>query len=180
MSTRKSVYSRFGAAAALLVCAAIAGCSSNVAPPASQLAATSAPTTEAPTGETPKIEASKTTKASSILWKSSFEEAQAEAQKTGKPLMIDFYTDWCSACKMMDAQAYPQPEIVAESRNFVMVKVNAEKRRDLAQSYRVSSYPTLLWLNDKGEVLHSQEGYGGVDLLQSDMKTALSAYKSRA
>ncbi len=109
--------------------------------------------------------------ASSIVWENSFESAMQNAQSANKPLMIDFYTDWCGVCKTVDSQTYPDANVIRASQNFVMLRVNAEQRTDLAQRFGVKAYPTFVFLNPKGEVI-SQEvgGYGPgefVGLLQS-------------
>ena len=174
---------------------AIAGCSSNVSPSGEPIAATGAPIAAAPQSAAaqdaalpsgavekaaPKKVAGKIAApkaARSIAWSKTFEAAQAEAAKSRRPLMVDFYADWCGACKMMDAEAYTDANIIRETQKFVMVKVDADKRTDLARKFNVTGLPTLLWLDNSGNVLHSSPGYGGLELLQSDMKNALSQFE---
>ncbi len=61
-----------------------------------------------------------------IQWMS-FDEAQAAAKKSPKPLFVDVYTSWCGPCKMLDARTFSDPR-VAEYVNshFYPVKFNAE------------------------------------------------------
>ena len=192
MDTKKPLFLLMAAVSA----ASIAGCSSNVSPSGETIAATSAPISVASqeagapeqkalssgavekTGTKKvagKVAASKT--ARSIVWRQNFEAAQAEAAKSHKPLMVDFYTEWCGACKMMDAEAYTNADVIRASQKFVMVKVDAEKRADLAQKFKVDGYPTLVWLDNSGNVLNSSPGYGGIEMLQNDMKKALSQFE---
>jgi thiol:disulfide interchange protein len=73
--------------------------------------------------------------------------------------MVDFYTDWCGWCKELDANTYTAREVIDESQHFVSVKVNAEKRTDLAQRYRVEGFPTILWVDSGGNELDRLPGY---------------------
>jgi len=183
MDTKKPLFLLLAALGA----AAIAGCSSNVSPSGETIAATSAPSTAAPQDAAlsvrtvekaaPKKISGKTAAPQKIVWSKTFEAAQAEATKSHKPLMVDFYTEWCGACKMMDAEAYTNADVIRASQKFVMVKVDAEKRADLAQKFKVDGYPTLLWLDNSGNVLNSSPGYGGIEMLQNDMKNALSQFE---
>ncbi len=91
--------------------------------------------------------------ATSIVWENSFESAMQRAQNERKPVMIDFYTDWCGVCKNVDAETYPNPAVIQKSQNFVMVKVDAESRTDLASRFNVNAYPTFVFTNSQGAVL---------------------------
>jgi thioredoxin-related protein len=56
------------------------------------------------------------------------QEAVARNQKNPKMIFIDFYTDWNEWCQKMDADVFPNPQIVdALSKNFYAVKFDAEK-----------------------------------------------------
>ncbi len=63
---------------------------------------------------------------SAIKWLS-IEEAQAQAKKNPKPLMVDVYTNWCGPCKMLDARTFSDPRLAEfVNKNFYPVKFNAE------------------------------------------------------
>ncbi|MCX6359301.1 MAG: thioredoxin family protein, partial [Armatimonadetes bacterium] len=64
--------------------------------------------------------------AGGIAWARNYGAAQKEARRTGKLIMVDFYTDWCTFCKVLDRDVFTDPEVVAASRKFVNVKLNAE------------------------------------------------------
>lgn len=104
--------------------------------------------------------AAKPARAESIRWSSSFEAALREAKATKRPLMVDFYTDWCGWCKKLDADTYPDARVVAQSRNFVSVKVNAEREGvQLARQYGVHSYPNIVFMNENGVAIDRFAGY---------------------
>ncbi len=57
------------------------------------------------------------------------EEAIQANQKSEKKFFIDFYTDWCGWCKVMDQKTFTNPEVIKYmNENFYAVKFNAEQR----------------------------------------------------
>jgi thioredoxin len=73
----------------------------------------------------------------------------------GKPILLDFYADWCGPCQRM----LPTIEKLAEKHadHFSIAKVNVEEYSDLAQEYGIRSIPALFFLQD-GEVQESLVG----------------------
>ena len=72
-----------------------------------------------------------------------------EVVKTSdKPVLIDFYADWCGPCRMVA----PIIEEIAEEREDVLVcKVNVDEESELAAAFGVVSIPTLVVLRG-GEI----------------------------
>jgi thioredoxin-related protein len=107
----------------------------------------------------------------SISWHS-FDEGVALASQTGKKLLIDVYTDWCSWCKKMDREVYPDKRVreVLEAR-FVAVKLDAESsdrvtfngstlsEAELARAMGVSGYPTTVFLDANAKPITKIAGY---------------------
>jgi thioredoxin-related protein len=83
--------------------------------------------------------------------------------KSDKPLiLIDFYTTWCGPCKRMDREVFTDSTIVKQvNSNCISLKVNAEEGQgvSLAKKYNVTSYPTYLFLNNKGVLVYRTIGY---------------------
>jgi thiol:disulfide interchange protein len=142
----------------LPACAALllGGCSRNVAS-APDTVVTSAPTSE---NVTPAPKPKKPT-ATKISWQPSLDAALAEAKKTQKPIMIDFFATWCPPCKMLDEKIYPSSAVVEEAQNFVCVKVDVDKHADIARKYSVNGLPSLVFLNASGNEIHRQAGIDG-------------------
>ena len=80
--------------------------------------------------------------------KENFEEIKNGA----KPVLIDFYADWCGPCRMM---APVVAEIAKENENVVVGKINVDDDPELAQLYGVMSIPTLIGLNGGEEIARS-------------------------
>ncbi|MDQ2985358.1 MAG: thioredoxin domain-containing protein [Armatimonadota bacterium] len=93
-----------------------------------------------------------------IAWiKEDYKQALAKADADGKLLMIDVYTDWCGPCKMMDKDTFPQKEVVDKAANFVSLKIDAEKGQgpEVAKKFNVEGFPTILFVDGKGNLVHS-------------------------
>lgn len=69
------------------------------------------------------------------------ENFEAEVLKSDKPVLVDFYADWCGPCKMMA----PLVERLAEDYEgkAVVGKLNIDEEEDIAAQYRVMTIPTL-------------------------------------
>ena len=78
-----------------------------------------------------------------------FEE---EVIKSEKPVLIDFYADWCGPCKMLSPII---DEIAEENSEIKVVKVNVDDSQDLAMKYQVMSIPTLVVIKNGEEVNRS-------------------------
>ncbi len=85
----------------------------------------------------------------------------SKAENQNKLVFVDFYTSWCLPCKMMDQDVFTDRELGKYfNKNFVSYKVNVEKGNgvNLAYLYNVHVYPTLVFLDQKGNVLERKEG----------------------
>ena len=65
---------------------------------------------------------------------------EAEVLNSDKPVLVDFYADWCGPCKMMA----PVVDQIAEENDDIKVgKINVDDEQDLAAKYSVMSIPTI-------------------------------------
>lgn len=100
--------------------------------------------------------------AESIAWFTKLDAAQAESKKTGKVMMVDVYTDWCSWCKKLDSDTYTDAKVIAKAREFVSLKLNPENsdaEAQFAEKYGVTGYPCILFLEPDGTVVNRIGGY---------------------
>lgn len=104
-------------------------------------------------------------------------EALKEAKTEKKLIMIDFFTDWCKWCKVLDQKTYSDEEVgkFADS-HFVSIKINADDKggpgTQIANKYQIQGYPTVIFLNDKGVEVHRVVGYQEAKTFLTSMKTA--------
>ena len=81
-----------------------------------------------------------------------FEE---EVLKSEKPVLVDFYADWCGPCKMMS----PVVEKIAEELGdkVKVGKINSDDNMNLAEKYNIMSIPTLIIFKN-GEIFKTFVG----------------------
>jgi thiol:disulfide interchange protein DsbD len=87
----------------------------------------------------------------------SFDQVLARARSEGRPVMIDFFAEWCAACKELDRETYPAPEVIEESERFINVKIDATHGDDaldaLMERFAVQGLPTVAFVSSTGELL---------------------------
>ena len=85
----------------------------------------------------------------------------AQAKSQNKMIFLDAYTSWCGPCKWMAANMFTNDTIAAYyNKTFICAHFDMEKGEgvQLAQTYQVRAYPTLLFINQAGEMVHKRVG----------------------
>jgi thioredoxin-like negative regulator of GroEL len=111
-----------------------------------------------------------------IRWESGFDEALKRARAAGKPVMIDFWAEWCGWCHRLDQTTYVDPSVVRVAKGFVAVKVNtegAERDVKVAERYDVTSLPTILFVSPAGRQLMRVDGFQGPGQFPRTLESAL-------
>ncbi len=107
-----------------------------------------------------------------VRWYPSLPAAMRVAKEVKKPLMVDFFSERCGWCKVLDQKTYTDPEVRKCAEQFVSVKVDAGKSPAAAQ-YRVVGLPTILFMNSGGEVIHTVVGFRPPGPFLVEMRRAL-------
>ena len=79
-----------------------------------------------------------------------------EVLNADKPVLLDFYADWCCPCKMLAPVVH---EIAEENADTLKVgKINVDEQMELAMRFQVSSIPMLVVFKD-GKAVAKSVGY---------------------
>jgi len=103
-----------------------------------------------------------------LTWYKTEATAFAESEKTGKPILVDAWAEWCEACKKMDVTTFADPAVIEElGSNWIVFKMDLTESNDqndaLQERYELPGLPTLTLLPSGGNL---------------DKKRALNGYVS--
>jgi thiol:disulfide interchange protein DsbD len=92
--------------------------------------------------------------AAGFTWLHSEEEALALAAREGRPVIIDFWAEWCTACKELDRIAWSHPAVREEAARFVAVKLDGTESppafEAASDKYRIAGMPAVIFIDAKG------------------------------
>ena len=83
------------------------------------------------------------------------ENFEAEVLNNKKPVLLDFYADWCGPCQMIAPLVV---EIATEHPEYTVGKINVDEQMLLAQKFGITSIPALFVVKD-GQVTKGVIGY---------------------
>jgi thioredoxin-related protein len=112
-----------------------------------------------------------------------FEELNKLQKKHPRKVVFDVYTDWCGWCKKMDKATFENATVGAfANEKFYAVKLNAESKKvvkykgremteqELAASWKITGYPTTVYLDEKMDLIEPRSGYLDVNQFMLVMK----------
>ena len=83
-------------------------------------------------------------------------------KSNAEKIIIDFETEWCGWCKKLDQITFKDRSVINYANDhFISIKIDAEKGegKDLTKKYNVTGYPTILFVDDKGNEIDRILGY---------------------
>jgi len=98
------------------------------------------------------------------------ENFETEVKNSDKPVLVDFWAEWCGPCKMLSPLL---DELANEKAETVKIaKVNVDENQELAVDFGVKSIPMLLFFQD-GEVKDQIVGVAGKDAISAKLDALL-------
>jgi thioredoxin 1 len=105
----------------------------------------------------------------SIAWAKDFSAAQDQAVSSNKPIVMYFTAKWCVPCRIMKRTVWADEDVEAiVNKNSIplMIDMDDSSAAEIVQRYRVTSTPTTIIVDSKGNVLeHVIGGISKVDFL---------------
>jgi thioredoxin len=91
-------------------------------------------------------------------------------ERSDKPVLVDFYADWCGPCKIVS----PLIQRIAKeyAGRLVAVKVNVDLKQDIAMKYDVQAIPTIMMFSKGAAVMRLQGAYP-YEALKSNIDASL-------
>jgi thiol:disulfide interchange protein DsbD len=106
-----------------------------------------------------------------IDWHSYSEQTLQQAVAQAKPVIIDFYADWCTPCRELEQGTFHQADVVRQAqKDFIMIKVDVTQggnplHEQLLKQYGIRGVPTIVFLDARGK---ERADLRLVDFLPSD------------
>ena len=96
-----------------------------------------------------------------VAWEKDLPAALERARSEGKPILVNFYADWCVWCKRLESTTLRDAKVAAVLQDRVVpLSLNVEgSGKELSNEYRVDGLPTIIVLDAGGRELGRIPGY---------------------
>ena len=82
----------------------------------------------------------------------SLQQIESSVKNENKPVVIDFYADWCAQCKELDKYTYTDEKVVELSKNLNNIKIDLTKENpDITSKYGIKGLPVVIFMKPNGE-----------------------------
>lgn len=92
--------------------------------------------------------------AGAAVWMPYSENALEEARRAGKPVIIDFWAEWCAACHELEQHTFRDRRVQLTFERFTLLRYDATKDsaqlRDLKKRWKIQGLPTVIFVNPSG------------------------------
>jgi len=92
------------------------------------------------------------------------EEFDSVALRSGQPVAVDFWAEWCGPCKALGPALEEAASELADQARIAKVNIDDAENRDIATRYGISSIPTILYFKD-GELVDRSVGLLGKEAI---------------
>lgn len=117
---------------------------------------------------------------SKINWKPYSKEAIADSVAHHKPMVIDFFAEWCPNCHELDRVVFSRPDIQAKLAQVTTLRMDVTDQDDptvqkIAQDYGIEGVPTVIFLDSHGKEIDNSRVIGFVT--PEEFSQALAVFK---
>ena len=94
-----------------------------------------------------------------LQWSRSYHTGMTAARTQKRPVLIKFEAEWCDWCKRLDSEVLARPEIIKALENYVCIRVDVDKQRNVALAYKIRSLPRVVIVNVHNEIVGDWLGF---------------------
>lgn len=88
-----------------------------------------------------------------VEWETNLERGSAAALGSNKPMLIEFWANWCPPCLVMDAEVYTNASVIQAMTKVVPVRIDVDKQPLIARKYELTGMPMLVFADSYGNEL---------------------------
>jgi len=122
--------------------------------------------------------ASAADEAGGIPWITGSSKALKEAHDSGRPVIADLWAVWCEPCKLMEKTTFRDSRVIEAFGAFVPLKVDADADTLFVERYGIEIFPTMLFLNERGEEITRLTGLVEADPLVAKLAAVSGGYRA--
>ncbi|HSR70696.1 MAG TPA: thioredoxin family protein [Acidobacteriota bacterium] len=105
-----------------------------------------------------------------VEWVRHYGTGLEQAKELGRPVIIEFWADWCPPCRQMEREVWPDDKVVELSKKFVLISVDTDRDNGTARRFQVNVLPTIVFADPWGNAINRHEGYLHANSLISMME----------
>ncbi|MCU0559270.1 MAG: DUF255 domain-containing protein [Desulfobacterales bacterium] len=104
-----------------------------------------------------------------------YESGMARSKAETKKVFLHFYADWCSFCVEMERKTFKDPAVIAAlNRNFIPIRVDADRNKEIAALFRVQGLPDSWFIDEAGAPIGHRPGFIPPEQLLAILKTIMA------
>jgi thiol:disulfide interchange protein len=107
------------------------------------------------------------------------DDALARAKKERKPIVLDFYAEWCAPCKKMEKTTFTDTKVKALLERAIWLKIDTDKEVELSKQLEVVGLPDFRLVTPDGKTLRQLRGYLNADSFAAELEWLLKQSESK-
>ena len=97
------------------------------------------------------------------------DEALAQAQKENKPIVLDFFAEWCAPCQRMEKTTFEDERVKRLLSRCVFVRVDTDKHPEIAKRMAVEGLPDLRFALPDGKLINQLRSFQDAESFASEL-----------
>jgi len=101
------------------------------------------------------------------------DDALAQAQREGKPVVLDFFAEWCAPCHRMEKTTFKDERVRALLERCILVRVDTDKHPELAKRMMVEGLPDIRFVLPVGTVIRQLRSFQDAEAFAAELEELL-------